>query len=331
MELTIPLLVNPYVYRILKIQAKMKEESLPTRVEDKGRSMEKELGTNLEDLPISPALNSSLMWHEVSFVELELFLESYLSLVSIIGDSCAISFGDGLFLVVPSTSKFVSSYNSLKNKLVINDVSGEPACFDCDLVHDDSFFDATAGGSLEFDCASFNKLLLKDFENQMGTSFEMFKFEELKRLLICGKEDNSSLKVLKVHLRDFVKTNFEDDVFSVKNTSFCVKLLNQSIGGTLLYYLIFTELLDELTLKRGFKIFERQDLRANPFKKGGLEDDGNPPKLLMVHCPNIEKPKEQVVFVEEDQVLLKARSLGDEYEDLVSLKILNHIIILALE
>ncbi|KAI5666934.1 hypothetical protein M9H77_16787 [Catharanthus roseus] len=53
--------------------------SLKTRVEDKGRSTEKELGTILEDLPISISLNPSLMWHEVSFVELELFLESYLS------------------------------------------------------------------------------------------------------------------------------------------------------------------------------------------------------------------------------------------------------------
>ncbi|KAI5683019.1 hypothetical protein M9H77_04247 [Catharanthus roseus] len=48
-------------------------------VEDNGRNMEKELGNFLEDLPINPSLNPSLMWHEVSFVELELFLESYLS------------------------------------------------------------------------------------------------------------------------------------------------------------------------------------------------------------------------------------------------------------
>ncbi|KAI5682042.1 hypothetical protein M9H77_03270 [Catharanthus roseus] len=65
--------------KILKIQARMKQESLHTRVEDKGRNMEKELGNFLEDLPISLSLNPFLIWHEVSFVELELFLESYLS------------------------------------------------------------------------------------------------------------------------------------------------------------------------------------------------------------------------------------------------------------
>ncbi|KAI5672059.1 hypothetical protein M9H77_12423 [Catharanthus roseus] len=49
-------------------------------VEDKRRSMEKELGTILEDLPISLSLNPSLMCYEASFVKLKLFLEStYLS------------------------------------------------------------------------------------------------------------------------------------------------------------------------------------------------------------------------------------------------------------
>ncbi|KAI5671406.1 hypothetical protein M9H77_11770 [Catharanthus roseus] len=107
--------------------------------EDKGRIMEKELGTILEDLQISLSLNPYFMWHEFSFVELELFLESYISHVSIIGDACAISFGGK---VVPSTSKYVSPYDPLKNQLVINDISGEPSCFDCKLVYDDSFLDA---------------------------------------------------------------------------------------------------------------------------------------------------------------------------------------------
>ncbi|KAI5654166.1 hypothetical protein M9H77_31353 [Catharanthus roseus] len=60
--------------RILKIQTKMTKESLPTRVEDKGRSMEKELGICLEDLPINPFLNPSLSFHEVSFEELKSLL-----------------------------------------------------------------------------------------------------------------------------------------------------------------------------------------------------------------------------------------------------------------
>ncbi|KAI5683027.1 hypothetical protein M9H77_04255 [Catharanthus roseus] len=48
-------------------------------VQYKGRNIDKALGTILEDLPISLFLNPSLIWHEVSFVKLELFLESYLS------------------------------------------------------------------------------------------------------------------------------------------------------------------------------------------------------------------------------------------------------------
>ncbi|KAI5667643.1 hypothetical protein M9H77_17496 [Catharanthus roseus] len=118
--------------------------------------MEKELGTIHEDLPISLFLKPSLMWHEVSFVELKLFLESYLSYVTIVGNACAISFGGGLLLLVSSTSKCVSSYNSLKNQFVINDISGKPSCFECELVHDDSFFDAKVGGLLEFNSDSFD-------------------------------------------------------------------------------------------------------------------------------------------------------------------------------
>ncbi|KAI5650223.1 hypothetical protein M9H77_36228 [Catharanthus roseus] len=62
-------------------------------IEDKGRNMEKELGAILEELPINLSLNPSLMCYE-----------SYLSHVSIIGDICAISVGDGLFLVIPHDS-----------------------------------------------------------------------------------------------------------------------------------------------------------------------------------------------------------------------------------
>ncbi|KAI5668389.1 hypothetical protein M9H77_18242 [Catharanthus roseus] len=101
MKLTLSLLVNPYVCRILKIQTRMKMESFPTtlrfilrklRIEDKGRIVEKELGAIHEELPISLSLSPSLMCYEVSFVQLKLFLEYYLSHVSITGDICAISF-----------------------------------------------------------------------------------------------------------------------------------------------------------------------------------------------------------------------------------------------
>ncbi|KAI5682068.1 hypothetical protein M9H77_03296 [Catharanthus roseus] len=51
-----------------------KEESLLTRIEDKGRSIEKELCIYLEDLPMSPFLNPFLSFHEVSFEELKSLL-----------------------------------------------------------------------------------------------------------------------------------------------------------------------------------------------------------------------------------------------------------------
>ncbi|KAI5681815.1 hypothetical protein M9H77_03043 [Catharanthus roseus] len=170
----------------------MKEESLPTssikainffpsnsylsfeiyfkeikNFQDKGRNIEKELGNFLKDLPISLSLNPSFMCYTVSLVEIELFLESYLSHVRIIGNVCVITFGGGLFLVVSSTSKYVSSCDPLKNQLVNNDVSGEPSCFDYEFVHDDSFFDAKV------------ELLLKDFENPMRANLELFKLNPL--------------------------------------------------------------------------------------------------------------------------------------------------------
>ncbi|KAI5667721.1 hypothetical protein M9H77_17574 [Catharanthus roseus] len=88
------------------------------RSKDKGRNMEKELDITLEDLLISLSLNPSLMWHEVCFVELELFLASCLSHVSIIEDTCAISFvGAKLKGELVENCDFVPSflYASMKN------------------------------------------------------------------------------------------------------------------------------------------------------------------------------------------------------------------------
>ncbi|KAI5668307.1 hypothetical protein M9H77_18160 [Catharanthus roseus] len=84
-------------------------------IEDKGRNMEKELSNFLKDLPISLSLYPSLTCYEVSLVELELFLESYLSHVSIYGDFCAISFGGGLFLVISYPSTCLSSHVFLED------------------------------------------------------------------------------------------------------------------------------------------------------------------------------------------------------------------------
>ncbi|KAI5666815.1 hypothetical protein M9H77_16668 [Catharanthus roseus] len=99
---------------------------------------------------------------------------------------------------------------------------------------------------------------------------------EFMWLLYCGKKMNGSFKVLKVHPCDLVETTFEYGVFEltlkhldkklvypisfidyllksdilkeflVQETTYCVKLLNQSFGGILLYYLIIREFFDEL-------------------------------------------------------------------------------------
>ncbi|KAI5668273.1 hypothetical protein M9H77_18126 [Catharanthus roseus] len=140
--------------RILKIQAMIKVESLPTRVEDKGRSMKKELGTILEELPITLSLNPSFMCSEVSFVRLKLFLESYLSPVSIIGDLCAISFGDGLFLVMCYVSKCLSSHTSLDDPLMSSSVKFYPFCYGSGMLDNTSLVGPKIIG-FEIDCAIF--------------------------------------------------------------------------------------------------------------------------------------------------------------------------------
>ncbi|KAI5671343.1 hypothetical protein M9H77_11707 [Catharanthus roseus] len=99
---------------------------------------------------------------------------------------------------------------------------------------------------------------------------------EFMWLLFCEKNMNGSFKVFKVHICDLVKTTSENGVleltlkdldeklvypisfiayllkrdmlkdFLVQNMTSCVKLLNQSFGGNLLYSLTFKEFLDEL-------------------------------------------------------------------------------------
>ncbi|KAI5681772.1 hypothetical protein M9H77_03000 [Catharanthus roseus] len=61
--------------------------------EGQGEIVGKELSLCHED-SFSPFLKPSLLSHEVSYVELRLFLASYISHLSIVGDAC--SFGGGL-------------------------------------------------------------------------------------------------------------------------------------------------------------------------------------------------------------------------------------------
>ncbi|KAI5652872.1 hypothetical protein M9H77_30059 [Catharanthus roseus] len=112
-----------------------------------------------------------------------------------------------------------------------------------------------------------------------------YKFEfphEKKR-----KKMNGILKVFKAHLCDLVETTFGQGIFElnlknlvdkhlvyssafvdfvfkyealnkkiVQNTKSCVKIENQSLGATLLYFLTFKEFLDELIFKRELKVLQ---------------------------------------------------------------------------
>ncbi|KAI5664404.1 hypothetical protein M9H77_23727 [Catharanthus roseus] len=118
-------------------------------IEDKGKNMEQELGATLKDLPIILSLNPSLMCSKVSLVELELFLESYLSHVSIYGDLYVICFGGGLFLVVPSTYKCLSSHTFLEDSLLFSGSMFDPSCHDFGVMYNASIEYIVVGFGLD--------------------------------------------------------------------------------------------------------------------------------------------------------------------------------------
>ncbi|KAI5666887.1 hypothetical protein M9H77_16740 [Catharanthus roseus] len=97
-------------------------------------------------------LKPSLLSHEVSYVDLKLFLESYISHVSIIGDVCTIYFGSGLFLVVPCTSECLPSHASFEDSLLNNGAKFDPSCNDFGLLNDASFVDPNIV-SFELQCS----------------------------------------------------------------------------------------------------------------------------------------------------------------------------------
>ncbi|KAI5676807.1 hypothetical protein M9H77_07757 [Catharanthus roseus] len=146
--------------------------------------MEKEHEAILEELSISLSLNPSLMCCDVSLVELELFLESYLSHVKIYG---------GLFLVVSYVSTCFSSYAVLKSHCCIVSIAVgfgfngglSDKClgkFVENVGYGSSFLDTLMEHHNDFvflnQLMSF-ELLLKDIENQMGTNLELFKLNPL--------------------------------------------------------------------------------------------------------------------------------------------------------
>ncbi|KAI5652873.1 hypothetical protein M9H77_30060 [Catharanthus roseus] len=97
--------------------------------EDQEEIVEKELFQCHEDSSINPSLNPFLLSHEVSYEELKWFRASYVTHVSIIGDACSISFGGGLFLVVPYVSKYLSSHTSFEESLMHSGVKFDPSCY----------------------------------------------------------------------------------------------------------------------------------------------------------------------------------------------------------
>ncbi|KAI5652961.1 hypothetical protein M9H77_30148 [Catharanthus roseus] len=118
-------------------------------IEDKGRNMEKVLDNFLKDLPISLCLNPSLKCYEVSVVELELFLASYLSHVSIYGDLCTISFEGGLSLLLRYVSKCLSSYAFLEESLWHSGSIFDLSCYDFRVMNNASIESIVVGFGLD--------------------------------------------------------------------------------------------------------------------------------------------------------------------------------------
>ncbi|KAI5666449.1 hypothetical protein M9H77_16302 [Catharanthus roseus] len=98
----------------------------------------KSLKLILEELSISLSLIPSFIFYEVSFMKLKFFLESYLSHGSIYGDLCAISFGGGLFLVVPYVSKCLSSHAFLEDSLLHSGSMFHSSCYDFEVMNNGS-------------------------------------------------------------------------------------------------------------------------------------------------------------------------------------------------
>ncbi|KAI5682516.1 hypothetical protein M9H77_03744 [Catharanthus roseus] len=132
-------------------RTKEMSEEKQGRVEGR-RSMEKELGSILEDLPISLSLNPSSLCCEVSVEELKSLLDSYNFRVSLIGDMCIITFEQNFFLLVPSITTCVSSHLSLEDPLMSNSVMFEPSCYGISNLDGTSFVELNMlGFALQFD------------------------------------------------------------------------------------------------------------------------------------------------------------------------------------
>ncbi|KAI5654066.1 hypothetical protein M9H77_31253 [Catharanthus roseus] len=123
----------------------------------------KELSLCHEDSLISPFLNSSFLYHEV-----------------IIGDTCSISFGGDLFLVVPNVYKCLSYHASLEDPLLNSGSMLNPPCHDYGLINNASIDSIVI--SLKLECALLDilhsKCIGKFVENFDYFSSSLYFYEE---------------------------------------------------------------------------------------------------------------------------------------------------------
>ncbi|KAI5658531.1 hypothetical protein M9H77_27324 [Catharanthus roseus] len=117
-------------------------------IEDKGRNNEKELGNFLKNLPISLSLNPSLMYYEVSFLGLDVFRVLSFS-CEYIRRFCAISFGGGLFLVIPYVSKCPSFHAFLEDSFLHSGSMFNPSCHDFGVMNNASIESIVVGFGLD--------------------------------------------------------------------------------------------------------------------------------------------------------------------------------------
>ncbi|KAI5683107.1 hypothetical protein M9H77_04335 [Catharanthus roseus] len=145
------------------------------------------------------------MYYEVSLVELELFLESYLSHVSIYGHLCAISFGGGLFLIVAYASTCISAHAFLEDSLLHSDSMFDPPCHDFGVMNNASIESILVGFRL---CGEDSRMNLfkgrADDENRMSQSpmeWKLGPITRAQRKKLKIHEDNGMISYIEEALK----------------------------------------------------------------------------------------------------------------------------------
>ncbi|KAI5664561.1 hypothetical protein M9H77_23884 [Catharanthus roseus] len=160
----------------------------------------------------------SLVCYEVSLVGLELFLESYLSYVSIYGDLCAISFSSGHFLIVPYVSKSLSSYGFLEDSLLRSSSMFNPSCYDFLIINNafienvgyvSSFIDTFMENHNDF--ISLNQLI-SFVSGQVEFSYNKQKFPNAITSLNPLFENTFGFQFYHLHFKEFLLKDFENQM-----------------------------------------------------------------------------------------------------------------------